>query len=133
MPDTSRRPTVTIPFVLLLVDYWPLQRFQHSSQLLRLLREKAPFFGLSALSCVATVLAQKETIQIMERVPLSMRLGNALVAYCVYLEKMTYPAGLAVFYPLLKNGVAFWQVAAALMSIDGTHRGSVDDAGKQPF
>ena len=94
----SKPILVTVPFVLLLLDYWPLARLQEPSHLPRLLREKIPFFALSLLSCVATVLAQQHAIQPIAALPLPLRLGNALIAYLVYLWKTIYPSQLAVLF-----------------------------------
>jgi tetratricopeptide (TPR) repeat protein len=97
---------VTLPFVLLLLDLWPLQRFSLSNFQLpvfgRLLREKWPFFVLSVASCLVTLLVQHhdEATQIVERASLAVRLENAPVAYALYLLKMIWPANLAIAYPL---------------------------------
>jgi len=114
---------VTMPLVLLLLDYWPLKRFAvaalrtgaqvSSGQLLRrLLMEKMPFFLLSALSSFATLTAQRGAMASMEHLPLFSRFGNALISYAGYLKKMVWPMDLAVFYPLAP-GDDLWKVAAA--------------------
>ena len=112
---------VTLPFVLLLLDYWPLNRvagcrlqvascatpnLQPSTFNLQLLTEKWPFFLLTALSCALTFLAQSQVVHgssaVMSLgvVPLHYRLKNVPVAYAEYLSKLAWPAKLAVFYPL---------------------------------
>jgi tetratricopeptide (TPR) repeat protein len=97
---------VTLPFVMLLLDLWPLQRFSVLNFQLpifrRLLLEKWPFFLLLAASCITTFLAQRhgQAIASFEQVPLNQRLENASVAYGLYLLKMIWPANLAVLYPL---------------------------------
>jgi len=97
---------VTLPFVLLLLDYWPLQRFSLSAFRLSLLFEKFPFFLLTALSCMLTFLAQSQVVHgssavmSLGSVPLHYRLKNMPVAYVEYLWKLVWPAKLAVFYPL---------------------------------
>ncbi len=111
----SKPMLVTTPFVLLLIDYWPLGRLQHWRQLPALLTEKLPLIALVALSCIATVLAQKHAIQPVGNLPVSIRIGNALVAYAVYLGKLAWPAGLAVLYPLPKEGWRAWEVIASLL------------------
>ena len=106
------KPTlVTLPFVLLLLDYWPLGRIQNSDARghkhegwLRLALEKIPFFVLSAGSCVATILAQKEALNPIRGVPLQERFANAVVAYLQYLGQAIYPAHLAVLYPYPEGG-----------------------------
>ena len=107
------KPTlVTLPLVLLLLDYWPLQRVE-SRKLSGLVLEKLPLLALSAASCVATLLAQNKAIQSGPSFSLPFRLGNALVACAVYLRQMVWPAGLAVFYPYHHNGLPPWAVALA--------------------
>jgi tetratricopeptide (TPR) repeat protein len=92
---------VTLPFVLLLLDFWPLQRFPLSAFRFPLLFEKFPFLLLSAISCVITFLAQKsgEAVVSLDHVPLLYRLENAPVAVVNYLQKFFWPAGLCVIYP----------------------------------
>ncbi len=123
------KPTlVTLPFVLLLLDYWPLGRTQkpdvrdqksaawlHGSSWPRLVAEKIPFFLLSAASCVATILAQKEALNSIGILPLQERLANALVAYVKYIGQMIYPAHLAVLYPYPEVGSPVLEVLASLL------------------
>ena len=107
---------VTLPFVLLLLDYWPLMRvagckrqfegpaachLQPSAFNLQLLLEKWPFFLLTAAACVITVIAQQDQAMVpLQRVPLGLRLENVVTSYAGYLAKTIWPARLAVFYPL---------------------------------
>ena len=125
---------MTVPFVLLLLDYWPLGRLQNRSQLPGLIREKWPLFFLSAFSCAATLMAQKAVFdRPMDRFALPLRMGNALVAYCVYLGKMVYPADLAVYYPFLLNGWPAWEVVAAILLLGILTAGVFVLRRKQPF
>ena len=105
---------VTLPVVLLLLDYWPLQRAE-PRKLSGLVMEKLPMLALSAASCVVTLLAQTGAIQSTGSFSLPLRLVPALVACKVYLVQMVYPAGLAVFYPFPHNGLSAWEGA-----MDGT-------------
>ena len=90
---------VTLPFVLLLLDFWPLQRNQ---LLWRLGVEKWPFFLLAAASCVVTVIAQRaEAIAPLAKYSLGVRFENVVTAYVRYLYKAIWPTKLAVFYPLI--------------------------------
>lgn len=91
---------VTLPFVLLLLDYWPLKRFQFKA-IFSLIREKIPLFVLAAASCWVTFLAQHGSgaVRSLEAIPLTSRLANALVSYVAYIGKMILPLKLAVFYP----------------------------------
>ncbi len=102
----SKPMLVTLPFVLLLLDYWPLNRMSGAatSNVLRLAREKWPFFLLAAASCVVTFLVQRaEAVLTLDRLPLDLRLENALVSCVSYLLKTFWPADLAVIYPLPKQ------------------------------
>jgi len=122
----SKPMLVTVPFVLLLLDWWPLGRVTRDkwqvtrfripvpqlSAFNHLLLEKLPFFLLSAASCVATVLAQREVIKPTIVLPLTLRFGNALMAYVTYLVHMVWPDNLAAFYPY-RFDVPFWQIAGA--------------------
>ena len=116
----SKPMLVTLPFLLLLLDYWPLNRFGLStlnSQLstkraLWLVLEKFPFFALSTVSCVATVLAQREAIKPTIVLPLTLRFGNALISYVTYFMQMVWPENLAVYYPYRFDTPA-WQTVGA--------------------
>lgn len=99
---------VTLPFVLLLLDYWPLERInigesQRLSQLFPtikgLITEKIPLFALSALSCAVTVYAQRPALQSLDHITMSSRVENALVSYVKYIGKTFCPESLAFFYP----------------------------------
>jgi protein O-mannosyl-transferase len=106
---------VTIPCVLLLLDYWPIRRFAGKQagplnpealscpryHWHRLLLEKVPLFALAAISCAITLTAH-ERLHLMpteHQVSLVSRFENALVAYTAYLQKIVWPVDLAVFYP----------------------------------
>jgi Tfp pilus assembly protein PilF len=117
---------VTLPFVMLLLDYWPLRRVECSNAgqpatfNLQLVIEKWPFFALAAASSVVTFLAQHRggAVASLENVPLHYRLENVPVAYAGYLLKMIWPAHLAVFYPL--NSLSRLEVAAAVAALVAT-------------
>jgi len=106
---------VTLPFVLLLLDYWPLRRTARA----RIVLEKLPLFALAAAACIATCWAQSGTIQSVEEYPLPLRVENALVAYAAYLGMFFVPADLAVFYPFPLDGIPLWKPAAALILLAG--------------
>jgi Flp pilus assembly protein TadD len=90
---------VTWPFVLLLLDRWPLRRSSLGAR--RLVLEKLPFFTLAAGSAVATLLAQRAggAVQSLANLPLASRLANAALAYAAYLAKTFWPVKLAFYYP----------------------------------
>lgn len=106
----SKPMLVTLPFVMLLLDYWPLQRMHpmeggRGPVLLRLVLEKWPFFVLSAALCVITFLAQRAEglVAPPESIPVSDRLENVPVTYSRYLLQLIWPTHLAVFYPFPKE------------------------------
>jgi tetratricopeptide (TPR) repeat protein len=100
----SKPMLVTWPFVMLLLDYWPLKRFPISDfrfPIFRLVVEKLPFFALAAVMSTVTYITQKHggAVMSIDNLPLDARCGNALISYCRYLEKLFWPANLAIFYP----------------------------------
>ncbi len=129
---------VTVPFVLLLLDYWPLGRFecveaseseatQNSSAKgcegrkpvpLQLIVEKVPLFVLAGLSSVVTFVAQQRggAVVSITAVPVSSRIANALVTYVAYVGKMMWPSRLAVFYPpRYELSTVQWACAAVVL------------------
>jgi len=88
---------VTLPLVLLLVDFWPLRR----PLTVALIREKIPLLALSAMAAAATWVVQQRSgaVEALAAFPPALRVENALVSYCTYIAKMFWPAGLSVFYP----------------------------------
>ena len=111
----SKPMLVTVPIVLLLLDYWPLGRVRnHSSDDSRghLVLEKIPLFILSAACALATVFAQQAAS--MQRVSLFSRLANAVITYVIYIWQMLWPQRLAVFYPFAGTS-AMWQVSLAVV------------------
>jgi hypothetical protein len=114
----SKPMLVTVPFLLLLLDYWPLRRLDFStrhsrrSTIMRLMLEKLPFIFLSVASCVATILVQLKAIKPMIALPLTLRCDNALVSYVTYCGQMVWPQNLAMYYPYRFDAPA-WQTAGA--------------------
>ena len=113
---------VTLPFVLLLLDYWPLGRLQLGRDVsnkvrLRLVWEKLPFFVLSAASSVITFLVQQSgaAVATAEKLPIGFRIANALVSYSSYIVKMVYPSRLAVLYPLSGHDLLTWKPVVSLI------------------
>jgi len=125
---------VTLPFVLFLLDYWPLQRFQwghqsqtgdlpqagivggyQSSSVWCLIREKIPLLALAAVLSVVTFIVQKGsgTVARIEILPINFRVANALISYIRYIGKMIYPVRLAALCPFAK--LSMWQVAASAL------------------
>jgi tetratricopeptide (TPR) repeat protein len=111
----SKPMLVTLPCVLLLLDYWPLGR----RGIIPLLREKIPYFLLVAASCLITVIAQEQLIKSDTLYPLQGRIANALMAYVGYIGSMVWPRGLAIFYPHQGAALGAWTVTAAALLIVG--------------
>lgn len=111
----GKNMVATLPFVLLLLDYWPLGRFRDWPQFGALVREKIPLFALSAASCIAAALVPGLIITDSHRLTFLDRIANALVSYVVYLRQMFFPAGLAPVYPILQNGQPLLRVCLALV------------------
>ncbi len=100
----SKPMLVTLPFVLLLLDFWPLRRLEWPpawSAEKQLLWEKSPLIVMAAFSSVLTFLAQRQskTVSSLLHLPFSTRLANAAVAYMSYIGKAFWPENLAAYYP----------------------------------
>ena len=133
---------VTLPFLLLLLDYWPLRRWDVAaappeqlrfSVTTRLVVEKLPLFAMSAASCVATVMAQHTALQAIANVPLGWRIANALVAYAAYLGQTVYPVGLAALYPHPGSSLPIWKAVAAAIVLAGFSAGAWACRKKYPY
>lgn len=119
----SKPMVITLPFVLLLLDWWPLQRLDMAPgnaarprrNWPQLVLEKLPLFALSLASAMITMHAQSSGGAVRSTTQFSpgVRLGNALNAYAMYLWKMIWPARLAPMYPHPGNSLAAWQIVAA--------------------
>jgi tetratricopeptide (TPR) repeat protein len=121
---------ITLPFLLLLWDYWPLQRMTIGAQagrkeaaalyparsFLQLVVEKLPLLAISVISAVITVNAQKSgwSVQSLIKFPFWLRLENAIVSYARYLGKACWPSPLSPFYPFPRTALPVWQVLASL-------------------
>jgi tetratricopeptide (TPR) repeat protein len=107
----SKPTVVTLPFVLLLLDYWPLRRFEQPRKLSGLLLEKIPLLALAAWIGARTVQAAGTALADNETISMPMRIGNALVSYAVHLRQIIWPEGLAVFYPRPEKGYSVGTMA----------------------
>jgi protein O-mannosyl-transferase len=129
----SKPMVVTLPLLLLLLDYWPLARFEYLGRpndttvapanprfpTGRLILEKTPLLLLSILSGIVTLIAQRQTVEYSQHLALAGRLGNALVSYAAYIGQMFWPARLAVFYPQTADRVAVSEVLLAASLVAG--------------
>ncbi|MHC4737684.1 MAG: tetratricopeptide repeat protein, partial [Planctomycetota bacterium] len=134
----SKPTVVTLPFVLLLMDYWPLGRFTNGQNLkyaeqpsrkisgpllqwpvlYRLVLEKIPFFALSLISSIVTFFVQRTAMMVAEfgDLPVMSRIANTFLSYIKYIEKIIWPTRLAVFYPHSALGrISVWPVALAVL------------------
>jgi tetratricopeptide (TPR) repeat protein len=107
---------VTLPFVLLLLDVWPLRRANR----LAVLWEKLPLFALAAGVSLATYVAQQRghAVRLLSSLPAGLRVANALVTYIVYIVRTFWPAKLAVFYPY-SHDLPVWRAVAAGVALAG--------------
>lgn len=128
---------VTLPLVLLLLDYWPLERFAYTSPtqstlksgiarwrsqkstVTRLILEKIPLLALSAAASVVTLFVQRQAASSIESLPFLWRVKNALVSYVAYIWQMVYPIDLALVYPHPEHRLPFWELAAAIAFLTG--------------
>ena len=115
----SKPMSVTLPFLFLLLDYWPLQRVQ-SRTLRRAIAEKIPFFFLALAVGVMTIVAQKSAHAIKLDVPMSIRAGNAVVSVSRYLGKLFWPHDLVVFYPYTPPSLAVTVFSVLLLLVIST-------------
>jgi tetratricopeptide (TPR) repeat protein len=110
---------VTWPFVMLLIDYWPLRRFQKSVR--GLVVEKIPLLILVTASAIITMLAQSRggAVRTLAHEPIALRLSNALVSYAKYLLLTFWPNDLAVYYPFARTSIPAWQIIGAAFLLIG--------------
>jgi tetratricopeptide (TPR) repeat protein len=109
----SKPMLVTLPFVLLLLDYWPLDRI--NGQLWKRVAAKIPLMALSVVSSVITFLIQKGAVGRTEELPILERINNAIVSYVLYIWQMLWPMNLAVFYPHPENRLPLWEIVLCLL------------------
>jgi len=146
----SKPMLVTLPFVLLLLDYWPLKRLAGTrtafdpwvyaggtagrAGLLRLIVEKVPLFIVAAAACIVTLIAQREVgaLWTLEKMPFEQRIANAFVAYMEYIRKMLWPADLSVLYPHAGMPPA-WKTGLAVTLIVSLSYVAVRKAREMPF
>lgn len=135
----SKAAVATFPFVLLLLDYWPLRRAFSGRTLYvgpvwpGLLLEKAPFFLLSAAGCVVTYLSQPDVTRVAQGLALSWRMENAAMAYVDYLGHVIYPAGLALLYAHPEKILPAGRVIFSLAILLGISVGVIASRQKHPY
>jgi len=159
----SKQMLVTLPFLLLLLDYWPLGRLRWAGSgetgtvessglaaasagreaarpfpakpLGRLLLEKVPFLLLSIVLCVVAITAQQRgaSVSSLEKLSLTARCLNAILVYVVYLSKTIWPQDLAVFYPHPGETFALAQVAVAALLLAAVTAVAIAQSRKRPY
>src|SRR5213080_4076981 len=136
----SKPMLVTLPFVLLLLDYWPLGRIRGQKSdvsghenLVMLVVEKIPLVGLSAISSVVTFLAQRGAVGWTEQLPVLARINNAVVTYAAYMWQMLWPVKLAVFYPHPESRLPLWEIILCLLLLIGITAAAVVLRKSRPY
>ncbi|QWR76582.1 tetratricopeptide repeat protein [Candidatus Magnetomonas plexicatena] len=112
----SKPMAVSLPFVLLLFDIYPLERFKGSADRLTIIYEKIPFFLLSAIISVVTYIAQKSSgaVDTVTPIALSIRLSNAVTSLIKYISKLFFPVNMSILYPYDVN-IALWKVLVCVI------------------
>lgn len=123
---------VSLPFVLLLMDVWPLKR---GFAWWPLVREKLPFFAMAAASCGVTYWAQLTggAVSGQDLYPFGVRAANALVSYTAYIWKMVWPLDLVVIYPHPYTSLPVWQVIGSAVLLALVSLVAVRSARKSPY
>ena len=151
----AKPAVVTLPFVLLLLDYWPLGRLRLGQVIqdpvqqnkkpvsigpgwqivYRLVWEKVPLFIFSAIISVVTFLIQRKygIAKSIVEFPVLYRIENALVSYVAYIEKMLWPNRLAIFYPHPPGGLPIWKVAGSLLLLVSITAAVVWERKRRPY
>ncbi len=123
---------VTLPLLLLLLDYWPLCRFK-TVRPQRLLAEKLPLLGMVAVASWVALLVGRGALSSVEALPPASRLANAIVAYASYLAKTFWPSGLAVFYPMPTSGRPVAAVVGGALLLGGITTLAVVARRRRPY
>jgi tetratricopeptide (TPR) repeat protein len=140
---------VSAPLILLLLDYWPLNRFRDAgsgparltkfqsraqwSVVTGLVVEKIPLFVLSAISCIITFAIQKRATGAIPPLPLLWRVENAVASYVIYVRQTLWPIRLAVFYPHPNDTLPAWEVIAATAFLLGITVAAIVFRRKWPY
>jgi len=135
----SKQMLVTLPLVLLLLDYWPLNRLKIKELSIAECRlsiiEKIPFLVLSVIAGGAVYIIQKQegTVKSLAEFSLPYRIENALVSYVTYIFRMIWPGRLTVFYPHLFDNLPLWKVVAATSLLVGITTVAVLKVRQYPY
>jgi protein O-mannosyl-transferase len=144
----SKPMLVTLPFVLLLLDYWPLERIRGQPSEVSggrsvssrrwfgvsgLVAEKIPLVALATVSSVITFMVQKGALGETAELPIRTRINNAAVSYVAYLWQMFWPARLSVFYPHPENRLPPWQIMLSLLLLLGVSAAAIALRKQLPY
>lgn len=131
----SKSTLITLPFVLLLLDYWPLGNVRPSPRpsFAKLAGEKAPLLALSIVFGIIAVIAQNEGGALDTAAPLLLRIENSLIAYATYIGKTLWPANLAVLYPYPASAPPLWEPGAAAFLLAGVSALVLHQARRRPY
>jgi len=131
----SKQTLVTLPFVFLLLDYWPFDRFAERSSQWRVVAEKIPFLAVSVAFSVIAVIAQKSghTVASLSSLPLLARCMNAIAVYATYLRQTLLPFNLAVYYPHPGTSIPWGTVGASAALLLAASAVIVLRARKNPY
>ncbi len=136
----AKQMLVTLPFVLLLLDYWPLgrraeEKGQRQSPISRLIAEKIPLFALALIAGIIVFVVQQQSgvLYSLSPFPFQIRLENALVSYVAYIGKMFWPVNLAVFYPHPMQSLGLWKVLCAAGLLIAVSAGVIWKGRRYPY
>jgi len=134
----SKPMLVTLPLVLLVLDYWPLSRIGRQTsdagpRLFIPVLDKIPLIALSAVSSVVTFLVQKGAVGWTEDLPIATRINNAVVSYVAYIWQMLWPLRLAVFYPHPENRLPLWEIISSLLLLISITAAAVALRKQRPY
>lgn len=131
----SKSMLVTLPFVLLLLDFWPLKRFQtlETKAVGRLILEKIPLLLLAAVFCGITVWAQRGALTSSTAQPVPWRFGNAFCSYAIYIKQTVFPSGLALLYPHQGTKLPLWEIGLSAALLAGILWGVFAGRKKYPY
>jgi len=132
----SKATVVTLPLVLLLLDYWPLERWGAQRTKIGFRQcfiEKIPFYLLSVAMAVVMVMSAEESMHSLDGSPLVLRVANAVVSYVTYIVQLFVPINLAALYPYPIDSVPFWKSGGAVLLLGGITLLVVRNIRKRPF
>jgi tetratricopeptide (TPR) repeat protein len=128
----SKPMLVTLPIVLLLLDYWPLARFTKKRPVAKLVWEKVPLLMLSVAASAVTYIAQQRG-HALAPYSLGLRIENALVSYTIYIIKMVWPSGLAVHYPFPEHGIPAGEVIGSCAILAAISLTAIKARNRHPY